>query len=354
MASERSLRILCCREIQKSVKYSSRQIIIDKIKSLGLSFFFKITNDSIVGINGSLFVFLGLRSHPEAIASMEGFNYAWVEEANKASKRSIEILTPTMRADDSEIWFSWNPEFCSDFVDNMFRGGEPPPNSIIFHANYTENPFFPNVLMNDLIWDRSRDPDKYSHIWLGEYRKNSEAAVFRNWEIGECDVSGLRPYFGADWGFSVDPTVLVKCFIIDERTLYVDSEAYEIGCEIDKLPDLFDKIEGVRSYPIRADSARPETISYLNNRGFNIIGAIKGAGSVIEGIEFLKNYNIIVNPSCTHCIDEFTLFSWKQDARTQEILPILRDDNNHVIDSLRYAIEDERRTKNNNPTVRRL
>ena len=112
---------------------------------------------------------------------------------------------------------------------------------------------------------------------------------------------------GADWGFSVDPSVLVRCHI-DGRRLYVDYEAYMVGCEIDQLPDLFHGVPDAERWFITADSARPETISYMQKHGFpKINAAIKGAKSLEEGVEFLKTFDIIVHPRCQHLIDELTM-----------------------------------------------
>jgi phage terminase large subunit len=134
----------------------------------------------------------------------------------------------------------------------------------------------------------------------------------------------------------------VRAYIVG-RTLYVDQEAYAVGCEIDNTPALFDKVPGSRRWTIRADSARPETVSYMQRKGFRIIPAVKGPGSVEDGIEFLKSYDIVVHPRCRHTIDELTSYSFKVDSKTDEILPVLDDKNNHVIDALRYACEGLRR-----------
>ena len=148
---------------------------------------------------------------------------------------------------------------------------------------------------------------------------------------------------GADFGFSKDPTVLIRCSVEGKR-IYFDYEAYMVGCEIDLTPDLFDRVPESRKWFITADSARPETISYLRNHGFpKINSAMKGAGSVEDGIEFMRSYDLIVHPRCTHLIDELTLYSYKIDKLTNEILPVLDDKNNHVIDSARYAIEGIRK-----------
>lgn len=356
LAGKRPLRIGCYREIQKSIRDSSKRLLDDKIDALGCGDFFQSTDTEIRGRNGSLFIFGGLRSNPEAVKSTEGLDIAWIEEAATVSQKSLDILIPTLRKPGSEIWASWNPRFATDPVDVMFRGETPPPNSVIRRVNYDENPFFPDVLREELEWDKRRDPDKYRHIWLGEYQANSEARVFKNWRIGDrsefIESPTNRYYYGADWGFSVDPTVLVRCYI-EGRTLYVDREAYKVGCEIDRTPALFDAIPGARKWPIRADSARPETISYMNRNGFNIVSALKGAGSVEDGIEFLKSHEIVVHPDCRHTIDELTLYSYKIDKLTDEVLPVLEDKENHVIDALRYALEGARRSVAQ-PSIRRL
>lgn len=354
--SERPLRIACYREIQKSIRDSSKRLLDDKISQMGLSWFFESTQNEIRGKNGSLFIFGGLRSNPEAVKSTEGLDIAWIEEAATVSQTSLDILVPTLRKPGSELWFTYNPRFATDPVDKMFRGGEPPPNAIIRKVNYNDNEFFPDVLRDEMEWDKRRDPDKYRHIWLGEYQANSEARVFKNWRIGDRDEFTEDPtrrfYYGADWGFSVDPTVLVRCYL-DGRTLYVDREVYKVGCEIDATPALFDKIPGCRKWPIRADSARPETISYMQRQGFNIVSALKGAGSVEDGVEFLKSHDIVVHPDCQHTIDELSLYSYKVDKLTNEVLPVLEDKSNHVIDALRYALEGARRSTAQ-PSIRRL
>jgi phage terminase large subunit len=190
-------------------------------------------------------------------------------------------------------------------------------------------------------YDRKRDPDKFQHIWRGEYLRNSEARVFRNWKVEDFDtLSNAMFRFGADWGFASDPTVLVRCYI-DGRTLYIDHEAWQIGCDIIDTPELFMSIQGAEKWPIVADSSRPETISHMRRHGFpKMLAAVKGQKSVEEGIEWLKSYDIVVHPRCTHTIDELSLYSYKTDTTTGAVLPVLEDKKNHVIDALRYALDD--------------
>jgi phage terminase large subunit len=344
-AAQEPMRILCAREIQKSIKDSVKRLLDDKIAECGLGHMFQSTETEIRGKNGSLILFAGMRTHVDSIKSLEGIDIAWIEEAATVSQSSLDTLVPTIRKPGSEIWATWNPRHSTDPVDAMFRNGEPPPGSLVHRVNWDANPWFPEVLRGELEWDRSRDPEKYLHVWAGEYLRNSEARVFRNWKVEEFDTpSDARFYFGADWGFSVDPTVLVRSYI-DGRTLYVDHEAYAVGCEIDRTPQLFDKVPGSRQWPITADSARPETISWMQRHGFpKIKPAKKGQGSVEDGVEFLKSFDIIVHPRCKHVADELALYSYKTDKLTDEVLPVLEDKANHTIDALRYAVEGARRS----------
>jgi phage terminase large subunit len=200
------------------------------------------------------------------------------------------------------------------------------------------------VLRADMDYDLSRDIDKYNHVWLGRYRQNSEARVFRNWRVEAFDSPRNVEYRqGADFGFSIDPSCLVRCWI-DGTQLFVDYEAWGLQVEINNLPQLFLSVPDSEKWWTTADSSRPETISYLRNHGFpQIRPAIKGARSVEEGVEFLKSFDIVIHPRCVRTIDELTHFSYRTDSLTGDVLPLLEDKDNHLIDSLRYACEGARR-----------
>lgn len=336
-------RVACIREYQSSIRESVKQLLEDKIDHFGVADKFKITDREIVGPHESLIIFKGLRSHTAtSIKSLEGFTRGWVEEAQTISQFSLELLTPTFRS-NSQLLFSWNPYLADDPVDAFFAENVDDPDFACITCTYKDNPWFPEELRRDMERDRRRDPDKYKHVWLGGYVLNSESRVFRNWRIEDISdqIGGARPYYGADWGFSVDPTVLVRVYVLG-RTLYVDREVYKVGCEIDATPALFDGIDDgeARSWPITADSARPETISYMQRHGYpHIQGARKGPGSIEDGVEFLKSYDIVVHPDCKHVIDELTYYSYKTDRLTGDVLPVLEDKKNHVIDALRYGTE---------------
>ncbi len=260
------------------------------------------------------------------------------------SQVSLDILIPTIRKPGSELWFSWNPRHASDPVDALFRGGPPRPDAILRRVDFTDNPWFPAVLEAERLWDRARDPDKYAHVWDGGYQRQSESRVFRRWRIDGLEVpQGARPYFGADWGFAADPTVLVRCFVFGQ-TIYIDREAYRIGCPVNETGALFRTIEGAERWPITADNARPELIDALRREGFRMRAARKGKGSLEDGVAFLQAHEIVVHPDCRHAIDELTLYAYRTDPLTGDILPVLEDRHNHVIDALRYALEALRRS----------
>jgi phage terminase large subunit len=173
------LRSVCIREVQKTLKESAKRLIEDKIKEYGLEQQgFRILNDRIETPGGGVIIFMGMADHSaESIKSLEGFGRAWVEEAQTLSKRSLQLLRPTIRAKDSELWFSWNPSRKSDAVDELLRLA-PPSNSIVVRANWNDNPWLPDELNQERIDDEIARPDSYDHVWNGGYITAQDGAYF--------------------------------------------------------------------------------------------------------------------------------------------------------------------------------
>lgn len=172
-------RGVCIREVQKSLKDSAKRLIEDKIGTLGVSQHFEVLNDSIKTPGGGVILFQGMQDHTaESIKSLEGFDWAWVEEAQTLSARSLEMLRPTIRAPGSELWFSWNPRSAKDPVDALLRGTNPPKNAVVVRANYSDNPFFPDELEEERLHDKANNPHRYGHIWLGEYEPAAIGAIW--------------------------------------------------------------------------------------------------------------------------------------------------------------------------------
>ena len=340
-------RIVCIREIQRSLKFSSKALIESKINSLGVSEYFEITLTEIRAKRGNgLIIFQGMQDHTaDSIKSLEGFDVAWVEEAQNLSKRSLELLRPTIRKESSELWFSWNPENETDAVDSFFKQMQEngATDFVLIHANFNNNPFLPAELFNEQEYDRRYNPSTYEHIWLGGYNTKSNALIFKGkFRVESFSADGLgNPYHGLDFGFANDPTAAVRCYIHD-RKLYISHEAGAVGLELDYTAEfLKERIENIHKYVIRADNARPESISYLKRHGLSMITpTIKGKGSIEDGIEFIRSFEaIIIHERCVETAREFRLYSYKTDPHSGDILPQILDENNHYIDALRYALE---------------
>jgi len=345
------LRILCTRDIQDSIKESFHAELKNAIASEPwLAAAYDVGIDYLRGKNGTEFIFKGLRHNIKSIKSMAQIDLCIVEEAEDIPEYAWESLEPTIRAAKSEIWLIWNRKAIGSAVDSRFITNTPPRSAIV-ELNYRDNPWFPLELEEQRQHAQATiDAGRYAWIWEGKYLQDSEARVFRNWKVEEFDTPDDAIHrLGADWGFSIDPTVLIRCHIVG-RKLYVDYEAYMVGCEITHTPELFMTVPDAEKWPMTADSARPETISHLRKHGFpKITSAVKGARSLEEGVEWLQAFEIIVHPRCERTIDELTEYSYKVDPDTRRVLPVLLDKNNHLIDALRYACEGVRRASPSKP-----
>lgn len=172
-------RVVCVREVQKSLKESVKLLIEDKIRSLGVESHFNILDKEIRAPGDGLILFQGMQDHTaESIKSLEGFDVAHVEEAQTMTARSLEMLRPTIRKDGSELWFAWNPRHSSDPVDQLFRGPTPPPGSIVIQSNWRDNPWFPQELEEERRYDEINNPARYAHIWEGEYEPQAVGAIW--------------------------------------------------------------------------------------------------------------------------------------------------------------------------------
>lgn len=337
-AAVQPIRILCVREFQTSIGDSVHRLLRDQIEELGLSSYYTVTANEIRSACGALFLFKGIKHNSNEIKSLEGVDVCWVEEAQNVSNDSWDVLIPTIRKQGSEIWVCFNPLNEKDPTYQRFVIN-PPPESFVVKVGWEDNPQFPDTLRAEKDHLLATDYEKYANVWGGEPKKLSDAIIFKGkFESREfVTPDDARFFHGVDWGFSVDPTVMVRCFVQDE-ILYIDQEVYGVGVELDSLPALFDKIATARRWPIKADGARPETISHLHRKGFNIAAARKWSGSVEDGIEYLRSYKkIVAHPRCSHTLQELNSYAYKVDAKTGEVLPDIVDKHNHCIDALRYS-----------------
>src|SRR5690606_16404894 len=215
---------------------------------------------------------------------------------------------------------------------------------------YSDNPWFPASLEAERLNDRDRlDDQTYAWIWDGAYRENSDAQIL----AGKYRVADFEPephwdgpYYGLDWGFSQDPTAGLKLWVGDDR-LWVEYEAGRAGLENDDIAEfMIQRLPGIEKHAVRADSARPETISHVKQTGNGkrksiprITGVEKWKGSVEDGIAHLRSYNeIVIHSRCKASLREARLYSYEVDRLTGDVLTDIVDAHNHYIDSARYAL----------------
>lgn len=346
--AESRRRILCAREFQSSIRDSVHQTLADIVDEYRLPY--KVQRDSIVCLDtGTRFLFKGLRHNVTEIKSTKGITDCWVEEAQVVSDPSWELLIPTVRMPGSEIWITFNPDLLGDPTYQRFVV-RPPPDAIVRKINWSDNPFFPEVLRREMEYLRSIDPVAAAHVWDGEVREYNNAQIFAGRYTVEPFVplsSWAGPYQGVDWGFATDPSVMVRCYYDqDARTVYIHREAWGLGVETEDLGALFNRIDNAADYTTRADNARPETISYVRRGGPTgkdlhprMTPCAKWPGSVEDGIAWLRSQRIVIHPSCTHTQDEAKLYSHKVDRLTGDVLPDIVDAHNHCWDAIRYALE---------------
>ena len=336
------IRILCVRELQDTIRDSVHRLLRDQIELLGFSEYFKVGESYIRCFNGSEFLFKGVRYNHNEIKSTERIRICWAEESNDFSSDSWLTLIPTVvRIPGSELWVTFNPDQPDDPTYQRFVVS-PPDNALVRKVTYRDNPWFTSELEEQRAWMARTDPDSYQWVWEGECRIVSDAQILAgkvSLDTFEVGKEWKGPYYGADWGFSVDPTAVVRCWEYGDN-LYIDHEAWGIGVDIDKLPRLFDSVPDIRRYPIRADNARPETISYMRRQGFQIYPAVKGKGSVEDGIAHLRGYlKIIIHPRCKNAIQESRLWQYKVIEKTKQTTTIPKPGNDHCFDAVRYALE---------------
>jgi phage terminase large subunit len=338
--------VLCGREFQNSIKDSVHSLLKQRIESLNLIDEFEITHDKITHkITNSKFIFKGLRNNIDSIKSMSGITHLWIEEADTLSVESWKVIKPTIRSEGSEIWITMNPKNKTDILYKEFIEPEQvPENTYRAKVNYQDNPYFPDVLKDEMKRDKERDYGYYRHVWLGECLEHSDAQVFKDkWTVKEFEEdTTVHKFFGLDFGFSQDPTAAIRCYIVN-NVLYISHEAGKKGLEIDQTGKyLLDHLPNLRGNGIYADNARPEVISYINKRdyGFSVYPADKGKGSIEDGIAYIRSFEqVIIHPRCPNTIQNFSTYSYKVDDRSGDITNKVEDKNNDYIDALRYTLE---------------
>lgn len=345
---------LALRKVDNTVRTSVFTTLQWAIHILGVRSYFKWTQSpaEITYIpTGQKIIMKGLddKQKLKSIKVVKGyFKFLWFEEASEffgmEEIRSVE--QSVLRGGERYIEFiTYNPPNDPDNWVNIESKLEY-PNRHVHHSTYLDVPV--EWLGAPFIEKAERlkitDNPAYLHEYMGQSLGRSDQAVMNGkWEIGVPeDFSSLwhGPYDGADWGFSTDPTVRVRCYVSpDRRRLYIQAEAFGYKIENNDIGKLFDNLPNAKRINCIADCSRPETISHVKSEGYRIEPCEKWSGSVEDGIAHLRGYEIImVDPSCVQTIDEMVNYKHKVDKLTNKILADIIDKYNHCIDAIRYAL----------------
>lgn len=295
------------------------------------------------------YAFAGLRTNLDSIKSKSRIVGNWTDEAENVSELAWRKLIPTIRAEGpegggwhAENLITYNPE-SEDSATHQRFVANPDDETIVVDISYRDNAWFPKILdiarQNDLKFR----PETYEHVWEGAFLTITDAQVFRGKSVVQefepgADWNG--PYYGMDFGFAQDPTTAGEHWV-HKNVLYIRRDCGKVGLELDHTAQFFkDRLPGIENHTVRADSARPESISYLRRHGLRRIESVKKwPGSVEDGVEFIKSFDkVVIHPDAPGTAREFRLYSYKVDRNTGDILPVIVDANNHYIDEMRYAL----------------
>lgn len=338
-ARQKKTRVACFREYQNSIAESSHQLLKDLINKYGLTDF-EVTDKSIVNrLNGSDFLFKGLHRNEQSVKSTEGIDIGWCEEAQTLSRASLEVLTPTIRKEGSQIIYTYNRLIELDPVhERLVIEGRP--NTLIINANYDiaeKYNWMPKEIKAEIEDDKKNRTALYKHKWLGE-PNTMEGRIYRDWAIIDEIPHEARLWRrGLDFGYTIDPSVLVAVYEYNGGYI-IDEELYIKGMSNKSIADFINNRE-VETLVI-ADSAEPKSIDEIASYGVNIVGAKKGQGSVAQGIQFVADQKISITRKSYKTITAYQNYSWKVDERNYQHLPV-PDDTIHEwtnsCDAIRYA-----------------
>lgn len=328
-------RVACFREFQNSIADSSYQLLMDLIKQYHLTDF-EATHNSIVNrLNGSDFIFKGLWNNEQSIKSIEGIDVAWVEEAQTVSEKSLEVLTPTVRKEGSQIIYTYNRLLEEDPVHNrlVIQGR---PNTLIINVNYDiaiKHRMMPDVILREIEDDKEKRPALYKHKWLGE-PYSLERKIYNDWAfVDEIPHEARLERYGLDFGFTNDPSSLVAIYkfndgwIIDELLYSTQLTNPKIASYILSLPKAL----------VVADSAEPKSIAEIAAHGIMITGARKGKDSVLYGIQFVQDQKISLTKNSVNTIKEYRNYLWMTD-NDGKIINEPIGINDHSMSAIRYGL----------------
>ena len=344
-------KILVLRKVNRTTKASTFQLLLDTLDQFGIRDMCRInrTDYTITLPNSSQFLCMGL-DDPEKIKSITGLTDAWLEEATEFSlddfsQVNLRVRDPVAR--DQEIILSMNPVSKANWTYLQFFADNPELEDFrktvkIVHTNYLDNPFLPDEYIQALLLMKATNEVYYKIYALGEFG-SLDKLIYNNWQKMNFDPTKIKGTLlcGLDFGYTNDPTALTASILVEsERRIYVFQEWGGTGFLNDQIADKIKEL-GFSKSLIMADSAEQKSIDEIKRLGVQRIKpCAKGKGSVLQGIQKLQQYELIVHPSCPHVIEELQNYCWKRDRQTNEYINE-PDDNgfDHYMDALRYSLQ---------------
>jgi PBSX family phage terminase large subunit len=310
-ARQRQTRVACFREFQNSIAESSHQLLADLISQYYLDDF-EVTDNSIINkLNGSDFLFKGLWHNEQSIKSIEGIDIAWVEEAQTVSSTSLEVLTPTVRKEGSQIVYTYNRLLEDDPVHQRLVI-EGRPNTLVINVNYDiaiKYGLMPDSVRLEMEDDKLRRPGLYAHKWLGE-PNSLEQRIFKDWQvIDDIPHEARLERYGVDFGYSNDPTAIVALYYYNGGYI-LDEITYQKGLSNKQIADI---LLMQKKALVIADSAEPKSIDEIALYGVHIMPATKGQGSVLQRIQIAQAQQISVTKRSSNIWKEYKNYLWIRD-----------------------------------------
>ena len=338
-------KALIMRKVGSTLKDSVWQLVLDTLSSLGLLQYCNV-NKSIFTIelpNGSILLFKGM-DDSEKIKSITGITDIWAEEATEFTEEDIEQLNLRLRAktDNLQMFFSFNPVSKANWVYRRWfaKGAVITDDTVVHQSTYKDNRFLPEDYIATIEKMSRTNPTYYRIYALGEFA-SLDKLVFNSWKVGRLPEGHIVEWnllCGLDFGYTNDPTAFVVSFT-DGETLYVAKEFVRTGLLNNQIATAIKEL-GFSKSTIIGDSAEVKSIEELRRDGlYRIYPAVKGQGSILQGIQKLQQYDIIVDPSCEHVITELQNYAWKKDRQSGEYVNEPIDEFNHCIDALRYSLQ---------------
>ena len=343
-------KILVLRKVNRTTKASTFQLLLDVLSQFNILNYCKInrTDFTIELPNGSMFLCMGL-DDPEKIKSIAGLTDAWLEEATEFtlddfSQINLRVRDP--KAANQEIILSMNPVSKANWTYLHFFAEDPELEEFrktvrIVHTTYLDNPHLPQDYVNALLMMKATNEVYYKIYALGEFG-SLDKLIYNNWQKMDFDPDRIKgqPLCGLDFGYTNDPTAFVYSVLVpEERRIYICKEWGGTGYLNDQIAEQIKEMGFAKSL-IMADSAEQKSVDEIKRLGVpRIKPCVKGKGSVLQGIQKLQQYELIVHPTCVNVIEELQNYAWTKDRNTNEYINEPIDSWNHYLDSLRYSLQ---------------